>query len=102
MAARAWVRNADASADECYVLGSIVGEPDPSSGDLVVALDGGREVTVHASEVCAANPEGLSCLDNTMLMKHGRLAIPAEGVSSPRAAAAMKFVAAFQVHCFRL
>ena len=69
-AVKVWVRNPDASADECYMLGSVVGEPEPGTGDRTVVLDGpsGRSISVHASDVSTANPDGFVCPDNTMLI----------------------------------
>ena len=68
MVGRCWVRNPDATSPECFVRGSVVGEPEPGSDDVTVKLENKKEHSVHTSDVFAANPEGFVCSDNTMLI----------------------------------
>ena len=65
-----WVRNPSADADEVYVLATVVGEAEPgeNGSELTVKLSNKKELAVHAADAFAANPDGLSCPDNTMLI----------------------------------
>ena len=60
-----WVRAPD-GADEVYLLGTVVGEPE--AGQVTVKLPDGKEQSLHTSDIFSANPDGFVAPDNTMLI----------------------------------
>ena len=69
--ARVYIRSPDPNSSEVYVLGTEVASEgeDAASGQTTVQLDaGGKRVMVEATDVFPANPDGLTCPDNTMLI----------------------------------
>ena len=65
-------QNPDTAAEEVFVLGT-AGEAD--GGQVTVRLSGGNEVQVNQSDVFAANPAGMTCPDNTMLIHMSEAAL---------------------------
>ena len=63
---KVWIRNPQADGEEVYVLGELVGEADGS--DVTVKMDKGGSATIDREQVFTANPDGLVCPDNTMLI----------------------------------
>ena len=67
-AERCWFRNPDSASDEVYILGSVVGETEDGSGDMMVKLDNKKQHAVNPADIFKANPDGFIAPDNTMLI----------------------------------
>ena len=61
-----WVANPDAKSEQVYLKGE--GTFSEDGQDCKVQLSGGKEMALKAVDVLKANPEGLVCSDNTMLI----------------------------------
>jgi myosin heavy subunit len=65
------VQNPKPNAEEVYVLGSVT-DAAAADGSVAVKLDGGAsgaaELNAHTADIFQANPDGLVCPDNTMLI----------------------------------